>query len=146
MMKKHLAPALFSLSLCAVLGGVRTAGAQTFDGIPAAVADSAIRASIAPAAAREIGASRDPGKLAGPTMLAPTPIRLGAANVVAERAPIAPAAVIVDWKMPTSRALMIGGAATALVGLVAVQGDTGAIIALGGTAVAVYGLYLHYTR
>jgi hypothetical protein len=48
--------------------------------------------------------------------------------------------------MPTSRALMIGGAATAIVGLVAIRGDTGAIVALSGTAVAVYGLYLHYNR
>ena len=78
-------------------------------------------------------------------ILAATGVRRADAIVGVETSPI-PAPVMVDWKMPTSRALMIGGAATALIGLAAVGGDTGAIIALSGTAVAVYGLYLHYNR
>ena len=141
---RHLAPALFSLSLCAVMGGVRTAGAQTLDEIPMAAMDST--APAAPLAAREIASAiRMSTAPAGPTILAPTAIGLGAA-ITEERAAIAPAAVMVDWKMPASRALIIGGAATALIGVIAVKGDTGAIIGLAGTAVAVYGLYLHYTR
>ena len=145
MMKRHLAPALFSLSLCAVMGGVRTAGAQTLDAIPAAI-DSMAPTATQPLATGEFVSTlrMSPGAV-GPTILAPAAIQLRT-TVAEQRAPIAPAAVMVDWKMPTSRALMIGGAATAITGVVAVKGDTGAIIGLAGTAVAVYGLYLHYTR
>ena len=145
-MKRHLAPALFSLSLCAVMGGVRTAGAQTPNATPAAAIDSSAPAVSAPVVTREtvsaIGVSAAP---AASTILAPTTIGFGTA-ITEDRTPIAPAAAMVEWKMPTSRALIIGGTATALIGVLAVKGDTGAIIGLTGTAVAVYGLYLHYTR
>lgn len=145
-MKRHLAPALFSLSLCAVMGGVRTAGAQTLDALPAAAVDSLSPAATAPIGPGEfVSTIRMSSAAVGPTILAPTSVQLRA-TVTEQRASIAPAAVRVDWKMPTSRALMIGGAATAIIGVVAVKGDTGAIIGLAGTAVAVYGLYLHYTR
>jgi hypothetical protein len=82
----------------------------------------------------------------GPTIIAATGIRLDEGRAPMAPAPVAPPVAIVDWKMPTSRALMIGGAATALIGVVAIGGDTGAIVGLTGTAVAVYGLYLHYNR
>jgi len=154
-MKRHLAPALFSLSLCAVMGGVRSAGAQTTDGAVAQNADSASVAMIALATPLALDAAAPvrttamtlPPVLApvrGP-VLAATGVRAGEARIGVATAP-APAPVMVDWKMPTSRALIIGGAATAIIGLAAVGGDTGAIIALSGTAVAVYGLYLHYNR
>ena len=145
-MKRHLAPALFSLSLCAVLGGVRTAGAQTLNACPSAAIDSSAPDVSVPVAPREIGSAiRVSAAPAGPTILAPTAIGFSAA-ITEERTPFAPSAAMVDWKMPTSRALIIGGTATALIGVLAVKGDTGAIIGLTGTAVAVYGLYLHYTR
>jgi hypothetical protein len=155
-MKRHLAPALFSLSLCAVMGGVRSAGAQTTDGAVAQGADSASVAMIAPVTPLALGAaapvrtttmtlSSELAPVRGPVILSPTGVRAGDARIGVETAPAA-APVMVDWKMPTSRALIIGGAATAIIGLAAVGGDTGAIIALSGTAVAVYGLYLHYNR
>lgn len=153
-MKRHLAPALFSLSLCAVMGGVRTAGAQTADGTVAQVADSASVDMIVPAiplaldaAAPAMGSivARAPSRGGSAVILASTGVRPNEARSGIDAAAAA-APVMVDWKMPTSRALMIGGAATALIGLAAVGGDTGAIIALSGTAVAVYGLYLHYNR
>jgi len=146
-MKRHLAPALLSLSLCAVMGGVGTAGAQTLDGTASVVIDSTVVSPTAPVAVRERATEMHvPASSAAPMILAPTSIRLGAVAIGEDRMAIAPAAVMVDWKMPTSRALIIGGTATALVGVLAVKGDTGAIIGLAGTAVAVYGLYLHYTR
>jgi hypothetical protein len=147
-MKRHLAPALFSLSLCAVMGGVRSAGAQTTDGAAAQTADSASVAMIAlDATPAALAAMSAPAPLLrqSPVVLAATGVRLADAIAGSETTPIA-APVLVDWKMPTSRALMIGGAATAIIGLAAIGGDTGAIIALSGTAVAVYGLYLHYNR
>jgi hypothetical protein len=78
--------------------------------------------------------------------MAPTPILLNDPRRGAQDLPFTTPAAMVDWKMPTSRVLMIGGAAAAIVGLAAIGGDTGAIVALSGTAVAVYGLYLHYNR
>ena len=145
-MKRHLAPALFSLSLCAVMGGVRTAGAQTLDAIPPVPADSAAIVMTTPAS---LPATATPPAervmIGGPTVAAPTSILASGRAVAEEALPAVPVAAV-DWKMPTSRALIIGGAATAIVGLVAIGGDTGAIVALSGTAVAVYGLYLHYNR
>jgi hypothetical protein len=145
-MKRHLAPALFSLSLCAVMGGVCTAGAQTLDAIAPSPVDSTTIAAPAPVALFAPAMPAAQQHAGAPTMMAPTPIVLGRDDVASdETRPVAPVAMV-DWKMPTSRALMIGGAATAIIGLAAVGGDTGAIIALSGTAVAVYGLYLHYNR
>ena len=146
-MKRHLAPALLSLSLCAVMGGVRTAGAQVVDGIGTPTVDSASIAIVAPLAPTAPAMPAVTPAVAGrPMVMAPTPILLSDARLDAQDAPFAASVAMVDWKMPTSRALMIGGAATAIVGLVAIGGDTGAIVALSGTAVAVYGLYLHYNR
>ncbi len=156
-MKRHLAPALFSLSLCAVMGGVRTAGAQTADGAAAQIADSASVMTIAPAitlafnaAAPAPTASSRPASgstfVVSPVILATTGVRPRELAVGTATAAFPTPVPRVDWKMPTSRALMIGGAATAVIGLAAIGGDTGAIIAMSGTAVAVYGLYLHYNR
>ena len=146
-MKRHLAHALFSLSLCAVMGGVRTAGAQTVEGIGPPTVDSASIAIVAPLAP-DAPASPTviPVTTGRPTVMAPTPILLNDARRDAQDLPFATPVAMVDWKMPTSRVLMIGGAATAIVGLAAIGGDTGAIVGLSGTAVAVYGLYLHYNR
>jgi hypothetical protein len=146
-MKRHLAPALLSLSLCAVMGGVRTAGAQVVDGIGTPTVDSASIAIVAPLAPTAPAMPALTPAVAGrPMVMAPTPILLSDARLDAPDEPFSASVAMVDWKMPTSRALMIGGAATAIVGLVAIGGDTGAIVALSGTAVAVYGLYLHYNR
>jgi hypothetical protein len=143
-MKKHLAHALLSLSLCAVMGGVRTAGAQTLDGIGPPTVDSASIVIVAPLA--PVSATVIPVTSGRPTVMAPTPILLNDPRRGAQDLPFTTPAAMVDWKMPTSRVLMIGGAAAAIVGLAAIGGDTGAIVALSGTAVAVYGLYLHYNR
>ena len=141
-MKRHLAHALFSLSLCAVMGGVRTAGAQSLDGIVPPPADSAsVNTVVLEAAARRVAPIA-----VGAPLIAATGVRPADAMARANDALLAAPAAPVDWKMPTSRALMIGGASAALIGLAVVGGDTGAIIALSGTAVAVYGLYLHYNR
>ena len=150
-MKRHLAPALFSLSLCAVMGGVHAAGAQTLDGIAQPPVDSARMAVVAQGAPSTTVMPAAPLVTGRPTVMAPTPIRLndpslGARDTGAQDALSPAPAIMVDWKMPTSRALIIGGAATAIIGLAAIGGDTGAIVALSGTAVAVYGLYLHYNR
>ena len=147
-MKRHLAPALFSLSLCAVMGGVQTAGAQAAAGASAPGIDTTIVvASIASGVATAADSPKVDGAAAGARamLVASSPVGVMPLRRVAAESPRTPA-VAVDWKMPTSRALMIGGAATAIVGLVAIGGDTGAIVALSGTAVAVYGLYLHYSR
>jgi len=146
-MKRHLAHALFSLSLCAVMGGVRTAGAQAVDGIGPPTVDSASIVIVAPLApdAPALPAVI-PVTTGHPTVMAPTPILLNDARRDAQDLPFNTPVAMVDWKMPTSRVLMIGGAAAAIVGLAAIGGDTGAIVALSGTAVAVYGLYLHYNR
>jgi hypothetical protein len=146
-MKRHLAPALFSLSLCAVMGGVRVAGAQTVDAPLQPVGDSVMATVQAPIVlvepAAAMAAAASPG---APLLVAPTGVRPGVTMFDVQTGAPAAAPAMVEWKMPTSRALMIGGAATAIIGLAAVGGDTGAIIALSGTAVAVYGLYLHYNR
>jgi hypothetical protein len=146
-MKRHLAHALFSLSLCAVMGGVRTAGAQPVDGISPPTVDSMSVVIVAPLAPdAPLLPTVIPVTPGRPTVMAPTPILLNDARRGAQDLPFATPVAMVDWKMPTSRVLMIGGAAVAIVGLAAIGGDTGAIVALSGTAVAVYGLYLHYNR
>ena len=149
-MKRHLAHALFSLSLCAVMGGVRTAGAQTVEGIGPPTVDSASIAIVARLAPLAPDAPALPAVIpvttGRPTVMAPTPILLSDARRDAQDLPFTTPVAMVDWKMPTSRVLIIGGAAAAIVGLAAIGGDTGAIVALSGTAVAVYGLYLHYNR
>ena len=146
-MKRHLAPALFSLRLCAVMGGVRTAGAQTVDGVGSPTVDSASIAMVAPLAQPARPMTVVTPVMGGrPTIMAPTPILLSDVGRGADNLPVAAPVAMLDWKMPTSRVLMIGGAATAIIGLAAIGGDTGAIVALSGTAVAVYGLYLHYNR
>ena len=145
-MKRHLAPALFSLSLCAVMGGIRTAGAQVANAAGGPTTDAMSVASVAPLAAAVPELMPTVAALGAPTITAPTTVGVLGPRVEADNVTIAPAAAMVDWKMPTSRALIIGGAATAVIGLAAIGGDTGAIVALSGTAVAVYGLYLHYSR
>ena len=148
-MKRHLAPSLFALSLCALLGGARAADAQVADAIvPAPIDSVVVRVQPAPpvslTAADGGAASVDLAPMIRPSFVAPVrdvqmPPALAASRDVA-------AFQGRSWKMPTSRTLMIGGTALAIIGLVAVKGDTGAIMALAGGGVAVYGLYLHYNH
>ena len=147
-MKRHLAPSLFALSLCALLGGAGAAHAQDVDAIVPAAVDSIVpRVASAPAASASDDVRIVPGDLA--PVVRPA-VALIARDVQMPSATTAPRDVALlqgrSWKMPTSRTLMIGGTALALVGLMAVQGDTGAIMALSGGGIAVYGLYLHYNR
>lgn len=147
-MKRHLAPSLFALSLCALLGGARAARAQAADAIVPAPVDSVVvwvqpEPATSPSTdARTIAADLAPVvRPSGPMVTRDVrfPAALPASRDVAT-------VLGRSWKMPTSRTLMIGGTAVALIGLLAVQGDTGAIMGLAGGGVAVYGLYLHYNR
>lgn len=146
-MKRDLAPALFMLSLCAVLGGAREAGAQRFEAPAFAMNDSTLTAVQAPG--RELEAVTIVAKQDGrgaPVIVPASPILLRDARQPARMNAGLAAPAPVDWRMPTSRSMIIGGSAAAVLGLALVGGDTGAIIAMSGTAVAVYGLYLHYNR
>ena len=147
-MKRHLAPLLFALSLCALPGGARAAGAQGVDAIVPGPVDSLVvevprtvampDAAVAPAA---------PGDRS-PVLRTALPLTVRDVQTPSH-APASPEFMAIQgrsWKMPASRTLMIGGTALALVGLVAVKGDAGAIMALAGGGVAVYGLYLHYNH
>ena len=131
--RRQFALSLFALSLCALAGGARAADAQGVEAIVPTSIDS-VRSTIADLA---------------PTIRPASGILLRESRMAAAasepRAVVAPV-VGRSWKMPTSRTLMIGGTAAALIGLVAVKGDAGAIVALAGGGVAVYGLYLHYNR
>src|SRR5687767_2941959 len=98
-MKRHLAPALFSLSLCAVMGGVQTAGAQAAELATAPAIDTATMVSVAPivppaavAAAPVVAAAP-----ARATLMAPAAVGVTAPRVGRDDAPLAPAAVMVDW-------------------------------------------------
>ena len=146
-MKRHLASSLFALSLCGLLGGARAADAQGVDAIVPVAIDSVVRvqpvAVVSPTVA-------DAGVAAGdlaPVMRSSSPT-IARAVQYPVAVPTRGVAAVQDrgWKMPASRTLMIGGTALALVGLFAVEGDPGAIMALAGGGVAVYGLYLHYNR
>lgn len=132
-MNRQFALSLFALSLCALPGGARIAGAQGVEAIVPPSIDS-VRSTIADLAPTIRPASG--------ILLRESGISLAASEPRAVAAPV----VGRSWKMPTSRTLMIGGTAAALIGLVAVKGDAGAIVALAGGGVAVYGLYLHYNR
>lgn len=147
-MKRNLAPALFMLSLCAVLGGAREAGAQKVDATLPAIADSTLAAIevLAPEPSPVTVVTQPPLR-GGPVIAEPSPILLRDAHPIPEMlAGSAALPVAADWRMPASRTLIIGGTAAAIIGLAAVGGDAGAVIALSGTAVALYGLYLHYNR
>ena len=147
-MKRHLAPSLFALSLCALLGGARAADAQSAEAIVPATIDSVDASATRPApAANAVVAASELVDLR-PMIRPATPMfrRPALMPIDATRPGELAALQGRDWKMPTSRTLMIGGTAAALIGLLAVGGDTGAIIAMAGGGVAVYGLYLHYNR
>ncbi len=147
-MKRHLAPSLIALSLCALLGGARAADAQSAEAIVPAAIDSVDAQVTRPApVANVVDQTRDPVDLR-PMIRPATPMLLRSSLMPIDATRPSELAAFQgrDWKMPTSRTLMIGGTAAALIGLLAVGGDTGAIIALAGGGVAVYGLYLHYNR
>ena len=146
-MKRDLAPALFMLSLCAVLGGAREAGAQRVEASAFAINDSTLAAVQAPARKLEpVTIVAKPELRGGPVILPASPILLRDAAQPARMNAGLAAPAPVDWRMPTSRSMIIGGSAAVIIGLALVGGDTGAIIAMSGTAVALYGLYLHYNR
>ena len=142
-MKRHLAPSL--LALCAVLGGARAAAAQGVDATVPPAVDSVIGLPAPALAVPEaVVATIDLAPAIRPSLsMLARDARLGALRPASDDAAALQGR---SWKMPASRTLMIGGTALAIVGLVAVKGDAGAIMALAGGGVAVYGLYLHYNR
>ena len=147
-MKRHLAASLFALSLCALPGGARAAEAQVATATVPSFIDSTAALRADADSPSHVAASAGAGVPSGPMVLTSTRGILNSDGPAVDVA--APAAVAAiqgrDWKMPTSRTLMIGGVAAAIIGLAVVGGDTGAIIAMAGGGVAVYGLYLHYNR
>lgn len=146
-MKRQFAAAVSALSLCVLLGGARDADAQALDAIVPTTIDS-LSTTIRPVAD------------AAPAIDAPvtehgsfSPILQPSRSILREQSPavqdprsIAPAFQGRSWKTPTSRTLMIAGVAAVAIGLFVVEGDAGAIMAMAGGGVAVYGLYLHYNR
>lgn len=147
-MKRHLAPSLFALSLCALLGGARAAHAQAADAIVPAPDSVVIRLQAEPATSASTADARTVAADLAPVVRPSGPMVTRDVQFPAALPASRDVATVLgrSWKMPTSRTLMIGGTAVALIGLLAVQGDTGAIMGLAGGGVAVYGLYLHYNR
>jgi len=146
-MKRHFAPSLFALSLCALLGGARAADAQAAVAtVPATIESPATPATPEMAPGARVSAPGDALPDLSPVVRPSRALYLNPdrSHEVAATA-LAPVQGR-DWKMPTSRTLMIGGTAAALIGLVAIGGDAGAVVAMAGGGVAVYGLYLHYNR
>ena len=133
-MKNPLLPALIAIG--ALVGGAR-ADAQRPENV--------LVVESFPAPPPAAGIQSTPASLSvtvGPVAAAPTPVIRAAvpANSAAVAAPVVQGGRL---RMPTSRVLIIGGTAAALTGIL-VGGDTGAIVAVTGTASAIYGLYLHY--
>ena len=148
-MKRHLAPSLFALSLCALLGGARVAGAQGVDAIvPAPIDSVAVLAQAASSTSPTVADARVASVDLAPVIRSSFALPVRSVELPPAFSASRDAAAFQgrNWKMPTSRTLMIGGTALAIIGLVAVKGDTGAIMALAGGGVAVYGLYLHYNH
>ncbi len=148
-MKRRFAPSLFALSLCALLGSVRTAGAQGAETVVATSLDSVASMRVTAPNAPPIAAGAFGAQFThGPVIQRASAVRLADVAAAPDAARSRDLAVFQgrDWKMPTSRTLMISGVAAVAVGLLAVKGDAGAIIAMTGGGVAVYGLYLHYNR
>ena len=172
-MTRQLALSPFAVCLWALLGGARVAGAQAVEAIAPAAIDVSVSG---PARLAEVGGVVPSSVLASSVALSPLGqtsivstkvVRVGrefsdlaaairpasgillrdASDTVESPDPRDFAAVLRRGRrMQTSRALMIGGTAAAVIGLLVVNGDSGAIIALAGGGVAVYGLYLHYNR
>src|SRR5687768_4317848 len=96
-MQRHLAPALFALSLCAVMGGVQAAGAQTAELATASAIDTATIVSVARVMPTAAVAAEPVVAAAGARamLLAPTAIGVTAMPVATDDAPLAPAAVMV---------------------------------------------------
>ena len=147
-MKRHFAPSLVALSFCALLGGARAANAQSVEAIVPTAIDSIAPARAEPGVPASVGAATTPLPDLRPLMRPASPILLRHVDSVTNDDVLARELAVQgrSWKMPTSRTLMIGGVVAVIVGLAAVKGDTGAVIALAGGGVAVYGLYLHYNR
>src|SRR5687768_337019 len=147
LMKRHFAPSLFALSLCALLGGARAAEAQDANAIVPTPIDSAAVPALDNAEAPVVAASAAARGAFTPLNQPSAAMFLRAQAPLAEEASTAGVAFQGrSWRMPSSRTLMIAGVAAVAIGLFAIEGDTGAIVALAGGGVAVYGLYLHYNR
>ena len=138
-MTRNLLPALAILWIGALVGGACAAGAQRPETLSPA----------APAAEASVVTSRDAATLPAlghafsidPLFATTSIVRSSSSFAVPDAA--APA-VAIDWRMPSSRALIVGGTATALVGLFVVKREAGAAMACVGGAAAIYGLYLRF--
>jgi hypothetical protein len=146
-MKRHIAPSLFALSLCALLGGAGAAEAQGVHATVPTPVDSVVRAPEPSMSFAVVDAPIGSVDLA-PVIRSSFPMTTRDVQVPPALSASRDIAAFQgrSWKMPTSRTLMIAGSVVALIGLFAVEGDEGAIMGLAGGGVAVYGLYLHYNR
>ena len=149
-MIRNLPPTLLVLAISALVGGARVAHAQRPEGLSPATAV----AEVSVVTTQETTANTDsllprrvlaPERIPslGPVVPGSTPVtRPDATPVPFSPSPAAPAAI--DWRMPSSNALIAGGVTAALIGLYVVKEEAGAGIAAAGTAAALYGLYLRY--
>lgn len=146
-MKRQFAATVLALSLFALPGGARDADAQAVGALVPPTIES-VATTVRPVA--EAGPAIDaPVKEHGsfsPVLRPSHSILRDQSSTVDEVQSIAPAFQGRSWKTPTSRTLMIAGVAAVAIGLFVVEGDAGAIMAMAGGGVAVYGLYLHYNR
>ena len=132
-MTNRLRPALVAIALAALAGSARADAQRRAD----TVIGLEVTDSLAATDSRVVATTR----LHGPLVAGPTPVSRTVPASARHDAPVAAAQG--RPRMPTSRALIIGGTAAALAGIV-IGGDAGAIVAVTGTVGAVYGLYLHY--
>jgi hypothetical protein len=138
-MTRTLLPTLIVLGIGALAGGARVAGAQR----PESSSPATFAAEASPATASNSPAMPVPSMafrvepvIRSSLVLARPATALGAHGATPP--------VAIDWRMPSSNALMIGGAATAAIGVLVVKNEVGATMGIAGTVAALYGLYLRY--
>src|SRR5688500_6226698 len=102
-MKRHLAPSLFALAFCALLGGARAAEAQGADAIVPTAIDS-VASGPARSAVMAIATATSVTADFAPVMRPTSPVVAGGAGI-SSAVPVAdyPSVFGRDWKMPTSR-------------------------------------------
>jgi hypothetical protein len=138
-MIRNLLPTLIVLGIGALAGGAR-ADAQRPEGpSPAAAA-----AEASPLMASDSMTLRvpTPALHVDPALAASLAIGRSAPDVGVAHTASPPMAI--DWRMPSSNALIIGGAATAVIGVLVIKHEVGAAMGIAGTVAALYGLYLRY--
>ena len=139
-MTRNLLPTLIVLGIGALAGGARAVDAQRPEGpTPAALA-----AEASPALASDSRETSAPVLALRAEPAVPTSLAFRSFALPLEDDGNAVPVPAVDWRMPSANALMIGGAATALVGVLVIKHEVGGAMGIAGTAAALYGLYLRF--